>query len=107
MPPEAAAAEVCVLRRDAPFTVRWPVLYDPAAMLLECSGDVHLRPGPLHVESASATFLRRHRRQVMTSKANVVFLQETRLTAVGQGAVTAGPAGALEITTEQRRGGRR
>ena len=60
MPPDAAAAEVCVLLRDAPFIVRWPVLYDPATMLLERSGDVHLRPGPLQVESANVTSLRRH-----------------------------------------------
>ena len=58
-------------------------------MLLQLCGDVHPQPGPLHVESVNVTSLRRYWRQVMMSKADVLCLQETQLTASGQRAMTA------------------
>ena len=58
-------------------------------MVLQLCGDVHLQTGPLHVESVNVTSLRRYRRQAMTSKADVLCLQETRLTASGQRAMAA------------------
>ena len=66
-----------------------PSLYDPSVMLMECSGDIHPRPGPLQVESANVTSLQRHWRQVMTARADIICLQQTRLTAAGQRAMTA------------------
>ena len=80
---------VNVLRRRAPPALGWPEQYDLQAMLLGRSGDIHPRPGPLQVEFANVTSVRRHWRQVMTSKADVVCFHETRLTAAGQGAMTA------------------
>ena len=52
-------------------------------MLLQLCGDVHPQPRPLHVESVNVTSLPRYWRQVMTSKADVLCLQETRLTESG------------------------
>ena len=64
------------------------MLYAPVHMLLARIGDVHRRPGPLVVESAIVISLRRHWRQVLTSKADVICVQETRLTAAGKRAKT-------------------
>ena len=52
-------------------------------MLLAHSGDIHPRRGPLIIESANVTSLRRHWRQVLTSKVDMLCLQETRLRAAG------------------------
>ena len=59
------------------------------AMLLQLCGDVHRQPGPLRVESVNVTSLRRYSRQVMTSKADILCLRETRLTTSGQRAMAA------------------
>ena len=66
----------------------WSLLYDPARMLLARSGDIHPRPRPLIVESVNVTSLRQHWRQVLRSKADMLCLQETRLTTAGQRAMT-------------------
>ena len=76
------------------LTLGCPYLYDPSRMLMECSGDIHPRPGPVQVEFANVPSLRRHWRQVMTSKADIVCLQETRLTIAGRdGMWDTGPGG--------------
>ena len=85
----SAAGGVRVPRRRPPSALGWVKQYDLQAMLLGRCGDIHPRPGPLQVESANVTSLGRHWRQVMTSKADIVCLQETRLTAAGQRAMAA------------------
>ena len=61
----------------------WASLYDPTPMILSRSRDIHPRPRPLHVGSVNVTSLTRHWRQVMTSRADVVCMQEKRLTVAG------------------------
>ena len=85
----SAAGGVRVPQRRPPSALGWPKQYDLQAMLLGRCGDIHPRPGPLQVESANVTSLRRHWRQVMTSKSDIVCLQETGLTAAGQRAMAA------------------
>ena len=58
-------------------------------MLLANSGDIHPCPRPLVVESATVTSLQRHCGQVLTSKADMLCMEETRLIAAGRRAMTA------------------